>query len=541
MKNKSKNSILLRTLLLSTSIRNIGKYGKDKKSKKKVTGNIIGMLVLLLMLVMYMAFAAIGLGAAGLGEYIPLMSALIVSGMSFLFTFFRANGYLFNFKEYDMLMALPFPEKDVAGCKFLYMYIKNGIWYICISLSMLIGYGIFVRPSVFVYPIWIILSFFLPVIPMLLASFVGFLIAKVSSGFKKKNIIQTVITLVFVLFCFSLQYIIDAIFKNNEPMEVAQKTADITGQIGTYYFPAIWFSKAITMFSEKPVIALGFAVALVVLTVLLFEAVFMIVGKNYRQINSALKSHGAKRDFRLTGQKGRSVLRAIAYKEWKRFTGSTTYLVNGGMGFILIIILSVVVFFIGFDKLVFIITKGAPMPVEIVYPAIPFVVYFFVGMMSTTACSPSLEGKNYWIIQSLPLEKKTLYQGKMLFNLYLSVPSMCIGILCFSIAAGIELPLMILHLILGFACCLFSTTWGCVCGVKHMRLDWENEVEVIKQGMAVALYLFPNMIVTTGLVVLVCWLGTFVNPYLIDTVAIVIVFLMALFSYLRVLSLIKKN
>ncbi|MBQ7679359.1 MAG: hypothetical protein IJT34_05875 [Butyrivibrio sp.] len=37
--------------------------------------------------------------------------------------------------------------------------------------------------------------------------------------------------------------------------------------------------------------------------------------------------------------------------------------------------------------------------------------FVFIGMMATTACSPSLEGKNYWILQSLPLEKKTIYQG----------------------------------------------------------------------------------------------------------------------------------
>ena len=32
-----------------------------------------------------------------------------------------------------------------------------------------------------------------------------------------------------------------------------------------------------------------------------------------------------------------------------------------------------------------------------------------------------------------------------------------------------------------------------------MRLDWENEIEVIKQGAAVSIYLLPNMFAVMGL------------------------------------------
>ncbi len=541
MKKQSKNLILLRTLLLSTSLHNIGKYSKDPKKKKKVIGNYIGLTVLYAMLIGYSAVVSVGLGAAGFGEAIPLMGALIICGMSFVFTVLRTNGYLFNFKEYDMLMALPFEVRDVAACKFLYMYVKSLPWYISIAFAMMIGYGIFERPNVLLYPVWLLLSLFLPIIPMLLAAFVGFVIAKLSSGFEKKNILQTVLTLIFVIFCFSLQFIIDAVFKNNEPMDVAMKTADITKSIGTYYFPAIWYSNAVLYLFQNPLKGLLFAAMFVFASLALFEIVFIPVSKYYRQINSAMKSHGAKRNFRMSTQKKSSVLNAIAFKEFKRFTGSTTYLVNAGMGHIMALILSVMVFVVGMDKLVLFITKGAPVPVEIIYPAIPFIIYFLVGMMSTTACSPSLEGKNYWIVQSLPIEKKTLYQGKMLFNMYLSVPVMEFGVIAFCIAGKVSPILMVLHLILGFLLCCFSTVWGCACGLKHIRLDWENEVEVIKQGTAVVIYMLPNMFVCMGLVVLVCFLGTKVNHYLIDGTAILIVALLTALSYARVMALTKKN
>ena len=537
---RSKNLLLLKTLLTSTSLNNQRKYGKDKKKKKRIVGSYVGITVLLLMFMAYSVLIAIGIGAAGLSEYIPLLSALCVSGIAFFFTVFKVNGYLFNFKEYDMLMALPFEVKEICACRFLYMYAKSLYWYLSVSVSMMIGYGIFAKPPIYVYVVWIILSFFVPVIPMLISTFIGFLIAKVSSGFEKKNIIQTVITIIFVVFCYSLQFIIDAIFKNNTPMEVAQKAADITADMGTYYFPAVWFSNAVTGFSKSFFGGFLWTILFMGVSVGLFLLVFVPISKYYRRINSALKSETTKRNFKMTGQKRRSVIQAVAFKEFRRFTGSTTYFVNGGLGYILTLILSVAVLIVGLDKVVYFITKGAPVPLEILYPAIPFIVYFFVGMMTTTACSLSLEGKNYWILQSLPIEKKTIYHGKILFQLYLSVPSMIIGILCFSVSAGVGAFDLILYLVLGILLCIFSAVYGCVCGIKFMRLDWENEVEVVKQGAAVALYMLPNMFVDMGLVVLVVYLGTFINQTVILLIAALIVAALTALCYGRMLSLIKK-
>jgi ABC-2 type transport system permease protein len=126
-----------------------------------------------------------------MAHIIPVICALTISVLSLVFTFFKSNGYLFNFKEYDMLMSLPFEAKTVAGCKFLYMYIQSLPWYLSISVAMMIGYGIYAHPFILVYPAWLILSLFLPIIPMLASSFLGFLIAKISSGFRKTNMIQT--------------------------------------------------------------------------------------------------------------------------------------------------------------------------------------------------------------------------------------------------------------------------------------------------------------------------------------------------------------
>lgn len=527
--------VLLKTLLLSTSQLNMLRHSTDKKKRVKIVGGIVGRVFLYAALIAYSLLTSIGFGFVGVIDSAPVLCALTISALAAVFTFLKTNGYLFNFKEYDMLMSLPFEAKTVAGCKFLYMYVQTMPWYLCISVSMLVGYGWFEHPSVVVYPAWLILTLFVPIIPMLAASFMGFLIAKVSSGFKKTNIIETVFMTIVVLLGFGSRFFFENMFKNGEVGSTLETLSDATSTAGSVYLPAGWFASAIT---EGSILA---ALLLVGVSAVLFTVVFRIVGRSYRNINSALKSHAVARSFTLAAQKRRPVVQAIAFKEFKRFTESSVYMTNAGVGEVLATILGVATLIIGFDDIIKLFTQNAPFDPSILRPAIPFIVYFLIGMMSTTACSPSLEGKNYWIVQSLPIEKKALYQGKMLFNMCLTVPFMAFSTLCLCISAQVPMLEMVLYLVLGVALCAFSTAWGCVCGIKFMRLDWENEVEVIKQGAAVSIYLLPNMIVAMGLTVLVVFLGMGMNHVTLTLVMTAIVSVLAGLSYLLALHLGKKQ
>lgn len=523
--------VLLKTLLLSTSGRNRYRYSTENKKRGKIVRNTVGILCLYAMLMAYSIAMCVGYGQYGMIGAVPVMCALTVSALAFVFTLFKTNGYLFNFREYDLLMSLPFKTSTVAACKFLYMYLKSLPWYLSISLAMMVGYGIYAHPPVTVYPVWLVLSLFLPVIPMLAAAFLGFLIARVSAGFQKTNLVQSVLSLVFILFCFSLRFIIEDLFRNDKVQATLEAASAITGSAARVYLPAEWFAEAVTRL-RIPAIAL-----LIGVSAALFAAVFSIVGRFYRRINSALKSHAATKDYHLSAQKRRSAVRAIAFKEWKRMTGSTAYMVNCGMGVILAAIISVGTLIIGPDRIIRLVIPGAAVDAVMLRPAIPFIVYFFIGMLASTACSPSLEGKNVWILQSLPVKQKTIYEGKMLFNMVLTVPPMTFSTLCLCVAAKAPVPDSVLYLILGFALCAFSTARGCACGIRYIRLDWENEIEVIKQSAAVAIYMLPNLFAVMGLTVLSVILGAKIDHRLLALAFIAVAAALAGLNYRRVIIL----
>ena len=531
---QNKNILLLKNLLLSTSQRNKYKYCRDKKKQKKIIGGYIGVGILYLMLMAYCIAVCIGFGEYGFIKAAPGMCAMVISMLALVFTFFKTNGYLFNFKEYDMLMSLPFKPATVASCKFLYMYLKSLPWYVSIAVPMMVGYGIYAEPEIYIYPVWLIMALFLPLIPMLVSTFIGFLIAKVSSGFRKKNIIQTVLTFVFVIFCFAIRFFMEDIFRNGKVGTTMESLAEATDNTASFYLPVGWFSDAV---NDKNVIE---ALLLVGVSSILFAGLFYIVGGSYRKINSNMKSHAASKSFKMTGQKKTHILNAIAFKEWKRMTGSSLYMTNGAMGDVMAIIMGIAALILGHDKLSELVVKILPDGVSALQPAIPFIVYFFVGMFSTTVASPSLEGKNYWIVQSLPIEKRKLYQGKMLFNMYLTVPIMEFVVLALCIVTRTPVINTILYLIFGFLLCCFSTAWGCVCGLKHMKLEWENEIEVIKQGAGTVIYLLPNMFAGMILMVLSVFIGMNIDHNILTLIYILIIGLLASLSYRKVMVLSKK-
>ena len=115
---KSKLSVLIKALLLSTSTVNQLKYGSRDK-RKKMTGGIAGMLVLYTMLIMFGVINCIGFGYIGMTDVIPSVCTFIVAICCFFFTMLKAGAYLYSFKEYDMLMVLPISVKEIVAGKFL--------------------------------------------------------------------------------------------------------------------------------------------------------------------------------------------------------------------------------------------------------------------------------------------------------------------------------------------------------------------------------------------------------------------------------------
>lgn len=521
---------LIRTVLKSTSAINIYKNNQDPQKRKKIIGGFVGYGILYLMLLIYFLLTTIGLGINGFVDAIPTLSAGSVFIIIFTFTFMKSNGYLFGFKEYDILMSLPVKTEAIIQSKFVYMYTKNLPWAISISFAGMIAYGIFAKPSFAAYLLWIALSIIFPIIPMVLASVLGVLIVAIGSRFKYKKLLQTILTFAFVLLAFSLRFIIDGVARDNDLDDIIEGISDGINEVEAVIWPAAWFKGAVVDFRISDILLL------IGCSLLIFGIFYTLLAKYYKKINSRLESHAIKKGYNSKELKKKSIVDTIVYKELRKLFGSTNYVVNAGLGHLIAIIFTIGSLFVSPENIIEMILNGAPLSADMLAPAIPLILYFFLGMVATTCCSPSLEGKNYWIVQSLPITKKELYLGKMKFHFLFTAPIGVISTFIISIRFGASIAETIVYSLCIVCLIAFSTAFGMVCGLKYINFDWENEVEVIKQSSAVAVYMLPNMFVCMGLIIGVVVLGQFVSNIIVSLLLSLIATVLAFVCYKRVMK-----
>ena len=525
---------LLRTLLLSSSQLNVWRHSADGRVRRRAVAAAVGFGLLAVMLVGYCLALCAALSLNGAEGVIPGACALSVSVLAFVLTLFNANGYLFGLRDHDLLMSLPVKARSVVVARFYHMYVRALPWYGVLSLSMMVGHGVAARPPATAYLAWVGLSILLPIIPMLAAALVGFLVVRISVGLRLRVAVQTVLMVAVTLAFLLLQPLIEGLAEDGAVTDVLARAVDTILASSRLYPPAAWFAGAVA----GSVID---GLLLVSAAALAFAATFTVVGRSFASINSELATHAARHDFRLGEQRRRGVTMALVHKEWRRLTGSAIYLTNSIIGLVMAVVLGVVALVVDFRELLVTLTQGVPLDPVAIHPAIPFAVHFLCGMVATTAASPSLEGRNYWVVRSLPIEPTRLYQAKMLFNLVLTLPPTLFANACLCLSARVDALDALLYVALGCVLCAGSSAWGCVFGIRFMRLDWEREVEVVKGGAAMGAYVVSNMVVTTVATAFALILGASWAHELIAVVALLVASACAVLGYLCAMSLARRT
>lgn len=504
-------------------------HEKDKKKRHKTIGIFAAIAVFFLMLVIYSFLIAYGYGYLGMEQAIPGYSLAICSMITLFFTFVKTNGFLFAFKDYDIVMALPVSTKTIITAKFLYMYINNLIFSLCVMIPMCIGYAIWSRPGLLVYIIWFAVTCFTPLIPMSIAATVAAMITAIGSRFRFKVFVQVVLSLLVIVAVSSLNFIFRGAGSNEEFFRKMGNLGEMMqSSIHKIYPVSILFDHAVS--KENLMYAVGFlGISLVVYIIFV-----ILVSVKYKAINTTLMTTSSRSNYKIGKMKERSVIKALVYKEMKRFTSSVTYLMNVGIGMILAVIGSVVCLVIGVDKVLESMELGSLQ--QGFYYAIPFVLATPLTMTCTTCVSWSLEGKNLWILKSLPMDESTIFKGKMIFNLVLLTPASIFCNICLILALKVDGLLAILYVITSFATIAFSTTFGMLAGKKFPNFEWKNEVEVIKQGGASMLGIFVNMLLQIVLVVAGFWLSMRIDGRIILCVIAIVLFGISGILYKRVVK-----
>lgn len=456
------------------------KIGNKKNNAKVIYGGI-ALFILLLGGVSFLYSFGIGFALKAFGS-IHIMPAMLMAASSLIATMttvLKVRGTIFGFKDYDMVMALPVKASGIATSRLILLYILNILFVCLVMIPGLLAYGILEKPGVLFYVIGLLTTFCIPLIPIVIASFLGTLIAYIASKFRYSNFVSIIISIVFLLGII----IVPNTIRGTEE-DLANFGNQMVEQVNRIYPLSQIYTKALINYD---ILALLLFIGISIVAFLLYS---YVIGKIFKKINTIIMTGKFKTNFKMKELKQSSPLKALYNKELKRYFSTNVYLLNTGFGIILLTLGTIALLFVDIQT----IFSDTPDISEYIGGVLPLIIGFFISTSCTTMASISLEGKNLWVLKSLPVDAKNIFHAKLALNLTILVP-VVLDSLLISMLLNIGLLNGFITVIVTTLFAIFIAIVGLVANLLFPNFNWTSEVNIIKQSTATFLSVFGGIII----------------------------------------------
>lgn len=450
---------------------NVFRFTKDRRVKRKYLCLLAVWCLLLVMLAGYLGGLSYGLISLGLGEVVPAYLLTISSLMIFVFGMLKAGSMIFRREGYEMLCAMPFPAGVLAVSRLLRMYAENLLLTVFVLLPGCAVYAWELRPGASFYLAVFLEIWAAPMLPMAVAVLAGALVTGISSRMRHKSLAASVLSVLAVLAMLLLTSRLSVMEGSIDAEMMKNLSAVVTGVLKKVYPPAVWLGMA-AVHADLAQGLLGVGVSVAV-----FAAVSAGIVVCFPNICQRLCGSFAAHSYHLGGLKAGSVMAALVKREFRRYFSSSVYVTNTIIGPVMGCVLAGAVFVTGTDSLERLLPVSFP-----VRSLIPYALAGAFCMMTTTAVSISMEGKNWWIAKSLPLSAKQVLDAKIAMHLLLVLPFYAVAEVLLILAlkpVGWEFAWLVL---VPAVLIVFSSVYGIVVNLHVPVLQWEHEVSVVKQS-----------------------------------------------------------
>ncbi len=449
--------------------------GRNRRKKPKVLYVGILAFIVLMCLLSFFYNMMIGLGLRMYGgmELLPAMIMAVTCLVVLMTTVFKVKGTIFGFRDYDIVMSLPVSTGIIVASRLIILYALNFIFVIIMVFPMLLAYGILMRPGVLFYVFGLLSMFAVPLIPIVIASAFGTVIAYLASKFRHSNFLNIIFSIGFFVFIMGASFSI-----NDNEVEWVNLGNTLTEQVNAIYPLAGMYSRALVHGD------IGQFLLFMIISAAAFFIYTVVVKRIFKKMNNRMMTGSYRANYKLGQLKTSSMFVALYKKELKRYFSSTLYVLNTGFGIVMLTIGAIAVIFVDLDQIL-----GSAEAADALSKSIPLYISFCVIMTCTTMASISLEGKSLWILKSLPIPPKLVYLAKIAVNLTIISPAL-LDIIIIGAVLKIEPLTLILILLIMIACSVFIAFYGLLINLLLPNLNWTSEVVVIKQSAATMVTIF---------------------------------------------------
>ena len=407
---------------------------------------------------------------------------IVMGGMAVLLgafgSVFNTYSSLYLAKDNDLLFALPIPVNAVMVSRLMTVYLLGLMYSACVMIPAMIVYWVDAEFSVMSVAGGLVLLIDISLIDLVLSCLLGYVIARISLKLKNKSVV-TALTAIAAIVLYYLIY-----FKINDLIRTMTQNAE---QYGARIRGSAWvlymFGAAGTGDLAGILLWTGMCAAAAAVTWLILKRSFLKIATSTGAVKKAV--------YRERRARQRSVSRALLYREFKRFTGSANYMLNCGMGIILLPAAGILLLWKGAAAVTFLSgifgTDGAAF-------ALCVGICLMCTAIDPAAPSVSLEGRTLWIARSMPVTPRQVLMAKLRLQFLLGAVPMVFALICAAAVLAVNTDVspgtLILFIIFPLLFELFISCWDLVWGVRFANTEWTNEIYAIKQSLPVFLGLF---------------------------------------------------
>ena len=491
-------------------------YFDRKNGKSRSKKGIIGYAVLYIFLFGFLGSFFFNMASslckplndAGFGWLYFAIMGLITVAMGVFGSVFNTYSSLYMAKDNDLLLSLPIPPGKILTVRLLGVYLMGLLYELIIAIPTVIVYFISVKQTIFSVIFNLLLPIILSFFVLTLSCILGFCVAAISSRIKSKTFITVVLSLVFI----GAYYYICA-----RSYQIIQSILTAPEKLGQSVKSILYPFYRMGLGAEGDI--LSFLIFTLMVAVLLL-ATYLVLSKSFISIATAGKG-SARKAYKKSTAKQASPEKALLTKELRRFTGSSVYMLNCGLGIILMPIAAVALIIKGSE--LYLIFSQMLAGHEGVIPLLAAaMICMLTTMNDITSPSVSLEGKNLWIVQSFPIPAKKVLHAKLRLHLILTVIPALILAICIFIVFKISLPYAILVSAFTLIFILLTALIGLVLNLKMPNLNWTDVTVPVKQSLCVMLSLFGGWAIIMALGGIYLAVMKFITPlvYLIAVSAL---------------------
>lgn len=498
------------------------RYSKDKKDKMRYRAMLILYGILAIILESYIIGSMWGYYYLGVGWILPMYGVILSSILILVLNYFKAGNFLFQLNSLDTLVALPVPRSAIVLSRVLYIYILSLGLSGAILIPGMLLYGIGEGMGILYYVLYLLGIFLVPLLPVSIAIGIGGVAKAIASRMKHKSLVESIIIILIAVGILGLTSKVNMYGNIELDIEQIEALTRAAVEIMSKIYPlSLYFVRGV-LYGDIMAYSMFAGISVGV-----FAVVFLILIKFFRPICAGLSATYSTKSYSKVEGNQSSVIRALVVRELRYYVSHSVYLMNTIMGPVLMVAAAVGICVTGWEN----ITAGLPFEIPIKV-FLPFALSLCGILMPTTSCSISLEGKERWITKSLPISEKLQYDSKLFMYWIVCAPFYVISVAVSAFYLkfyGMELVWLLLIPVIYF---VFSGVVGIWINLKFPKFDWENETQVVKQGIGTLISMLISIIAVIVPAVLAFLAGDFYRD--VELVCSMIAILcITLFLYLK--------